>query len=296
MTARKTIPLTITHTEDLHMRPMQELAKAASRFASSIRIEKNGQLFDAKSVLDLLNFISLSIEPNQQCAFDFKLHTEGPDADAAANEVVSLVQNDFWLMYSRRLSLEKRFIDADAVFRFAEAASEFSVPIRVEANGSSCSALSPLELVEMAGKMTADGGPDDIVEFILRCGPDAGEGRAQLNAPDPVALKAANALEQLVKDKLGRDVTRFVDFRHDELTSDFLGAVASVARDHSSAVSLKCRSIAYDLKANDIVKQLAAQSESNNRLGASGHLRCEGADALAAWNAIKDTIAALRKK
>ena len=295
MSARRTISLTITHTEDLHMRPMQELAKAASRFQSSIRLEKNGQIFDAKSVLDLLNFISLSIEPNQQCAFDFKVHTEGPDADDAANEVASLVQNDFWLMYSRRLTLEERFIDSATIARFSQTAAEFSVSARIEANGQSCSAFDQRELLALMERLTGVG-PDHAIEFVLRCGPDADGGRSKSKAPDPLALKTANALEQLVKDKLGCDVTRFVDFRHDELTDRFLGAVASVARAFRATANLKCRNAVYDLKASDIVERLAEQSESNNRLGASGHLRCEGADALASWNAIKDLIADLRKK
>jgi phosphotransferase system HPr (HPr) family protein len=78
----------INHEQGLHARPAQMLARTALNYESTIEIVCNGQRVDAKSILHML---TLGAVQGTVLVFE----AQGPDAEAALDAVVRLVENDF---------------------------------------------------------------------------------------------------------------------------------------------------------------------------------------------------------
>lgn len=72
----------------LHMRPAAIFARNARRFQSDIRVVKNGNEVDGKSVMSL---ISLAAAQGTRLG----LRIEGRDAKAAMRELEQLAQSEF---------------------------------------------------------------------------------------------------------------------------------------------------------------------------------------------------------
>ncbi|MCS7151939.1 MAG: HPr family phosphocarrier protein [Endomicrobia bacterium] len=78
------IDLIVKRKFGIHLRPATEFVQNISKFKSSVKIMKDDQIADGKSVLDL---VTLVLQENDQ----IKVIVEGEDE----NEVVKLVKNFF---------------------------------------------------------------------------------------------------------------------------------------------------------------------------------------------------------
>ncbi len=68
----------------LHARPAAEFVRAARTFKASVVIHKNGEIFRADSILDVL---SASLE----CGSAMTLEAEGEDAEGALEKLAALL-------------------------------------------------------------------------------------------------------------------------------------------------------------------------------------------------------------
>ena len=78
----------LTNKMGLHARPSTQIATAAGKFASSVHISKDGLAVDAKSVLELLMLAA-------ECGTELVVTASGDDAQAAVDQVVSLIEGRF---------------------------------------------------------------------------------------------------------------------------------------------------------------------------------------------------------
>ena len=77
--------LTVLNKLGLHARPAAEFVRCARKFKATIDIRKDGERFSAASILDLLS-------ANLDCGSMMILEAEGPDAEAALNELAALIE------------------------------------------------------------------------------------------------------------------------------------------------------------------------------------------------------------
>jgi phosphotransferase system HPr (HPr) family protein len=80
----------VNKAEGLHARPAELFVKVAKRFESAIEVIKNNTRADAKSILHVL-----TLAAEQGTAL--RLEATGPDAEAALEALVELVENNFEL-------------------------------------------------------------------------------------------------------------------------------------------------------------------------------------------------------
>lgn len=80
--------LKILNKLGLHARPAALFVKAASRFVSDITVEKGGNQVSGKSIMGLM-----TLEAGQGCVL--KITADGPDAEAAVEELQKLIDNKF---------------------------------------------------------------------------------------------------------------------------------------------------------------------------------------------------------
>lgn len=78
----------IRNEQGLHARPAQLLARLALDFESKIELLCNGQRVDAKSILHMLTLGAVQ-------GTEVVIEAEGPDAEAALEALVRLVESDF---------------------------------------------------------------------------------------------------------------------------------------------------------------------------------------------------------
>ena len=86
--AQATQNVVVTNRTGLHARPVHLLVKAALAYQSSIRIVKDGQEADAKSMLDVLTLLA-------ERGTELRLEAQGPDADAAVAAIAKLFADKF---------------------------------------------------------------------------------------------------------------------------------------------------------------------------------------------------------
>ncbi len=72
----------------LHARPSASFVQAASRFQSEIKVEKDGQVADGKSILDLM-----MLAAGQGTSITVKAN--GEDAEEALTALGELIENRF---------------------------------------------------------------------------------------------------------------------------------------------------------------------------------------------------------
>ncbi len=80
--------LTINNFKGIHARPAAMVVKAASRFASEIFVEKDGETVNGKSIMGLL---MLAAGPGSKVT----IHAQGSDARAALDEIGEILQRRF---------------------------------------------------------------------------------------------------------------------------------------------------------------------------------------------------------
>ena len=78
----------ICNARGLHARASAKLVKVASGFDAEVRIGKDGQNVDARSIMGLL-MLGAGI------GSDVTVEAEGPEAEAALQAVVTLIENRF---------------------------------------------------------------------------------------------------------------------------------------------------------------------------------------------------------
>ncbi len=72
----------------LHARPASLFVQTAKKFKSNIRVRKNGNEVDAKSILGVLSL-------GAECGHIITIIAEGPDAEEAIDTLVTLIKNKF---------------------------------------------------------------------------------------------------------------------------------------------------------------------------------------------------------
>lgn len=89
MSAKKlTKELTVQNKLGIHARPAAMFVKTASRFASEIMVEKDGETVNGKSIMGLM---MLAAGPG--CSLT--VHATGTDAQDAVSELEALLQRKF---------------------------------------------------------------------------------------------------------------------------------------------------------------------------------------------------------
>lgn len=80
--------ITIINRLGLHARAAAKFVKMANRFKSSVKIEKDGNLIDGKSILGILTLAAVR-------GTEIMLKISGEDEKAAMNALVLLIENRF---------------------------------------------------------------------------------------------------------------------------------------------------------------------------------------------------------
>ena len=78
----------IANKKGLHARASAKIVEAAARFQSQIRISKDGQTVDARSIMGLMMLAASEGD-------DIAIEAEGPDAEAALAAIVALAEAKF---------------------------------------------------------------------------------------------------------------------------------------------------------------------------------------------------------
>jgi phosphocarrier protein HPr len=78
----------IANKKGLHARASAKIVEAAARFQSSIRISKDGQTVDARSIMGLM-----MLAASEGC--EIAIEAEGPDAATALAAIVALTEAKF---------------------------------------------------------------------------------------------------------------------------------------------------------------------------------------------------------
>ncbi len=80
--------VTVINELGLHARPAAEFVKLASRFESHIRVAKDGQPVNGKSIMGVMTLAA-------ECGAELTLRAEGVDAEAAVTALEDLVAKEF---------------------------------------------------------------------------------------------------------------------------------------------------------------------------------------------------------
>jgi phosphocarrier protein HPr len=75
----------ITNPQGFHMRPMAAFAQLAARFESSVKVSREGQTVNGKSILDLMLLAAAQ-------GSELLLEVAGPDAKDALDALVALLK------------------------------------------------------------------------------------------------------------------------------------------------------------------------------------------------------------
>jgi phosphotransferase system HPr (HPr) family protein len=84
--------VTVTNRHGLHARPSVVIVKTVRKFNAQVTIQKNGQIADASSILDLL---SLGAAQGAQ----LRLSAKGPQAQEAIDALAQLFDDEFEIDY-----------------------------------------------------------------------------------------------------------------------------------------------------------------------------------------------------
>lgn len=82
------VNVTISNRLGLHARPAMSLVDTASTFSSDIKIAKEQQIVDAKSIMQLMMLAATK-------GTKLTVTADGPDADAAVKAIEALVDSKF---------------------------------------------------------------------------------------------------------------------------------------------------------------------------------------------------------
>ncbi len=80
--------VTIINKLGLHARPAMSFVDTASSFTSDIKVTKDGQTVDGKSIMQLMMLAAPK-------GSELSINAEGPDAETAVEALVKLVKSKF---------------------------------------------------------------------------------------------------------------------------------------------------------------------------------------------------------
>lgn len=89
--------INLAHKHGLHMRPAQRIVSVARKFKCDIRACKNDVDFDAKSILDMIEFAAYMVGKTADDDNSFTFRASGEDAQQALTELSALVDDSFGL-------------------------------------------------------------------------------------------------------------------------------------------------------------------------------------------------------
>jgi phosphocarrier protein len=84
----RSVEVTLKNKEGLHARPASIFINMTGKFQSTINIVKDGNVYNAKSII---NILSLGVK----CGETILLEAEGEDEEIAIAALVELINNNF---------------------------------------------------------------------------------------------------------------------------------------------------------------------------------------------------------
>lgn len=82
------VSVRIVNPLGLHARPAAEFVKLAARFTCDIRVAKDGEAVNGKSIMGVMTLAA-------ECGSTIRIRADGPDADAAVGALADLVRRGF---------------------------------------------------------------------------------------------------------------------------------------------------------------------------------------------------------
>ena len=89
--------INLSHKHGLHMRPAQRIVTVARKFKCDVRACKNDIDFDAKSILDMIEFAAYMVGKTSDDDNAFIFRASGDDAPEALEALAALVDDSFGL-------------------------------------------------------------------------------------------------------------------------------------------------------------------------------------------------------
>jgi phosphocarrier protein HPr len=89
--------ISLKNKHGLHMRPAQRIVEVASKFRSDVRAVKDNLDFNAKSILDMIEFAAHMVGKTAHDDQTFLFKATGEDAQDALEALSSLVNDRFGL-------------------------------------------------------------------------------------------------------------------------------------------------------------------------------------------------------
>ncbi len=78
--------VTVLNRLGLHARPAAEFVRTARSFRSTVTLRKDGEVYSASSILEVLT-------ANLDCGASFTIHADGPDAETAVERLSALMEH-----------------------------------------------------------------------------------------------------------------------------------------------------------------------------------------------------------
>ena len=78
----------VRNEKGIHLRPADQLVRRAQQYESDIKIVKDGETFDGKSILSVISLVA-------EQGTELVLRATGPDADDALDALVELFERGF---------------------------------------------------------------------------------------------------------------------------------------------------------------------------------------------------------
>ena len=89
--------ISLMNKHGLHMRPAQRIVEVASKYKADVRINKDNRDFNAKSILDMIEFAAHMVGNTAEHDNTFVFRASGNDAQAALDALGILIDNKFGL-------------------------------------------------------------------------------------------------------------------------------------------------------------------------------------------------------
>jgi len=89
--------INLAHKHELHMRPAQRIVAVARKFTCDVRACKNDVDFDAKSILDMIEFAAYMVGKTSDGDNNFIFRASGDDAPQALDALTALIDAGFGL-------------------------------------------------------------------------------------------------------------------------------------------------------------------------------------------------------
>lgn len=89
--------INLANKHGLHMRPAQRIVEVATKFKADVRACKDAHDYNAKSILDMIEFAAHMVGNTAEHDSSFVFRSKGDDAQAALEALSTLVDERFGL-------------------------------------------------------------------------------------------------------------------------------------------------------------------------------------------------------